>query len=119
MSSSTRWVKRPEGSTWGDFGPDDQRGRINLLTPEKIKQGVAEVAVVAAPDERLGEHGCAFFRMQPGSEPPDMDALRAHLQEAGLTRQKWPEEIRIVDELPRTPSGKIQKFVLRDRAKAL
>jgi acyl-CoA synthetase len=78
-------------------------------------KGVAEVAVVAAPDERLGEHGCAFFRMQPGSEPPDMDALRAHLQEAGLTRQKWPEEIRIVDELPRTPSGKIQKFVLRQR----
>ena len=57
-------------------------------------KGVAEVAVVAAPDERLGEHGCAFFRMQPGSEAPDMDALRAHLQEAGLTRQKWPEEIR-------------------------
>ena len=78
-------------------------------------KGVAEVAVVAAPDERLGEHGCAFFRMQPGSEPPDMDALRAHLQEAGLTRQKWPEEIRIVDELPRTASGKIQKFVLRQR----
>ena len=58
-------------------------------------EGVAEVAVVAAPDERLGEHGCAFFRMQPGSAAPDLDALRAHLQEAGLARQKWPEEIRI------------------------
>ncbi len=78
-------------------------------------KGVAEVAVVAAPDERLGEHGCAFFRMQPGSEAPDLEALRAHLSAAGLTRQKWPEEIRIVDELPRTPSGKIQKFVLRQR----
>jgi acyl-CoA synthetase (AMP-forming)/AMP-acid ligase II len=78
-------------------------------------KGVAEVAVVAAPDERLGEHGCAFFRMQPGSEAPDLDALRAHLEAAGLTRQKWPEEIRIVDELPRTASGKIQKFVLRQR----
>jgi len=78
-------------------------------------KGVAEVAVVAAPDERLGEHGCAFFRMQPGSPPPDLDDLRAHLSAAGLTRQKWPEEIRIVDELPRTPSGKVQKFVLRQR----
>ena len=38
-----RWTKRPEGSTWGDWGPDDQLGRLNLLTPEKIKQGVAEV----------------------------------------------------------------------------
>ncbi|HVY42618.1 MAG TPA: cyclase family protein [Hyphomicrobiaceae bacterium] len=39
----TRWSRRPEGSTWGDFGPDDQRGRLNLLTPEKVLQGIAEV----------------------------------------------------------------------------
>ena len=38
-----RWTQRPEGSTWGDFGEDDQRGRLNLLTKEKVKQGVAEV----------------------------------------------------------------------------
>jgi acyl-CoA synthetase (AMP-forming)/AMP-acid ligase II len=80
--------------------------------------GVAEVAVVAAPDERLGEHGCAFFRMQAGNEAPDLDAVRAHLAAAGLARQKWPEELRTVDELPRTPSGKVQKFVLRDRLRA-
>jgi hypothetical protein len=43
MNAPTRWKKRPEGSTWGDFGPDDQLGRLNLLTPEKVKQGVAEV----------------------------------------------------------------------------
>jgi acyl-CoA synthetase (AMP-forming)/AMP-acid ligase II len=80
--------------------------------------GVAEVAVVAAPDERLGEHGCAFFRMQAGLDAPDLDTMRAHLSAAGLTRQKWPEEIRSVDDLPRTPSGKVQKFVLRDRLRA-
>lgn len=38
-----RWKHRPEGSNWGDFGPDDQLGRLNLLTPEKVRQGVAEV----------------------------------------------------------------------------
>ncbi len=38
-----RWKRRPEGSTWGDFGPDDQLGRLNLLTPEKVRQGIAEV----------------------------------------------------------------------------
>ena len=38
-----RWKHRPEGSTWGDFGPDDQLGRLNLLTPEKVRQGIAEV----------------------------------------------------------------------------
>jgi acyl-CoA synthetase (AMP-forming)/AMP-acid ligase II len=78
-------------------------------------EGVAEVAVVAAPDEKFGEHGCAFFRMQAGTPAPDLDAVKAHLAAAGLARQKWPEEIRSVDELPRTPSGKVQKFVLRDR----
>jgi kynurenine formamidase len=38
-----RWRNRPEGSNWGEFGADDQRGRLNLLTPEKVMQGVAEV----------------------------------------------------------------------------
>ena len=81
-------------------------------------KGVAEVAVVAAPDERLGEHGCAFFRMQPDSAPPDLEAVRSHLEASGLARQKWPEELRVVEELPRTPSGKVQKFVLREQLRA-
>jgi hypothetical protein len=38
-----RWEKRPEGSNWGEFGPDDERGRLNLITREKVLQGVAEV----------------------------------------------------------------------------
>ena len=38
-----RWKKRPEGSTWGDFGPDDQLGRLNLLTPARVRAAVAEV----------------------------------------------------------------------------
>lgn len=40
---SQRWVNRPEGSNWGDFGRDDQTGRLNLLTSEKVLQGAAEV----------------------------------------------------------------------------
>lgn len=39
----TRWTKRPEGSNWGDFGPDDQLGRVNLLTEEQVLKGVREV----------------------------------------------------------------------------
>ena len=38
-----RWKQRPDGSTWGDWGDDDELGRINLLTPEKVLQGVADV----------------------------------------------------------------------------
>jgi len=40
---SKRWVNRPEGSNWGDFGADDQLGRTNLLTPERVKAAAAEV----------------------------------------------------------------------------
>ena len=43
MTQNPRWTRRPEGSTWGDWGPDDQLGRLNLLTREKVLQGIAEV----------------------------------------------------------------------------
>jgi acyl-CoA synthetase len=100
------------------------RGGENVSALEVEEQlvrlpGVAEVAVVAAPDERLGEHGCAFLRMQPGAGPaPDLDEVRARLEAVGLARQKWPEEVRSIEEFPRTPSGKIQKFVLREQLRA-
>ena len=38
-----RWKQRPPGSNWGEFGPDDQRGRMNYVTREKVLQGIAEV----------------------------------------------------------------------------
>jgi acyl-CoA synthetase len=75
--------------------------------------GVAEAAVVAAPDRRLGEHAAAVLRMRPGHHAPDLDQVRRHLEEAGLARQKWPEELHQTSDFPRTPSGKIQKFRLR------
>ncbi|HQT61703.1 MULTISPECIES: cyclase family protein [unclassified Acidiphilium] len=40
--ANPRWRHRPEGSNWGDFGPDDQNGRLNLITPENVRQGLAE-----------------------------------------------------------------------------
>lgn len=41
--SEARWVNRPEGSNWGDFGRDDRLGRMNLLTPDRVRSAVAEV----------------------------------------------------------------------------
>lgn len=75
--------------------------------------GVAEAAVVAAPDARLGEHAAAVLRLAPGHQPPAMEQLRKHFEQAGLARQKWPEELHVVDDFPRTASGKVEKFVLR------
>ena len=43
MDANPRWTRRPAGSTWGDWGPDDQLGRLNLLTTKKVLQGIAEV----------------------------------------------------------------------------
>ena len=71
--------------------------------------GVLECAVVAAPDDRLGEHACAVVR----GTLPSIETVRDAMATAGLARQKWPEELRSIDEFPRTPSGKIQKFLLR------
>ena len=56
--------------------------------------------------------------MLTGASAPDLAAVRAALEQAGLARQKWPELVRAVDDFPRTPSGKIQKFVLRERLRA-
>jgi acyl-CoA synthetase (AMP-forming)/AMP-acid ligase II len=75
--------------------------------------GVAEVAVVAAPDARLGEHACAIVRLRAGTAAPTLADLRAHLEAVGLARPKWPEELRIVEDFPRTASGKIRKVDLR------
>jgi acyl-CoA synthetase len=74
---------------------------------------VAEVSVVAAPDDRLGERAAALFRIRAGSSAPTLDQVREHLAAAGLARQKWPESLYLIDEFPRTPSGKVQKFRLR------
>jgi len=94
------------------------RGGLNLSAAE-IEEAlmrhtaVAECAVVATPDDRLGERACAVVRLRPGVDAPDLAAVQAHLGAAGLPKQKWIESLRIVDDFPRTPSGKIRKFVIR------
>jgi acyl-CoA synthetase len=77
--------------------------------------GVFEVAAVAAPDSRYGEHACVFVQLGEGGRRFELEALRARLHAAGLARQKWPEELHFVDDLPRTASGKVQKNVLREQ----
>ena len=73
---------------------------------------VVEVAVVGLPDDVYGEVAAAFVRRRPGSTVTGED-LAVALRER-LTGHKVPTEWYFVDEFPRTPSGKIQKFALRD-----
>jgi 3-phosphoshikimate 1-carboxyvinyltransferase len=79
---------------------------------------VSEVAIVAMPDERLGERACAFAVLRPGFDF-DFHAMVAYLDGQRVAKTYWPERLEAVDELPRTPSGKIQKFVLREYAAEL
>ena len=53
-----------------------------------------------------------------GGPAPDLGALQRHLESCGLAKPKWPEQMRIVEDFPRTASGKIKKFTLRDALRA-
>tara|TARA_Y100000588_G_C14193234_1_gene898995 strand:- start:860 stop:1495 length:636 start_codon:yes stop_codon:yes gene_type:complete len=78
--------------------------------------GVQDAAIVAMPDPRLGERGCAFVSLRAAVEF-DFSTMIEYLIEGGLIKQYLPERLEIIEEFPRTPSGKIQKFKLREWAK--
>jgi cyclohexanecarboxylate-CoA ligase len=99
------------------------RGGENIPVAEVEEQlyrhpAVADAALVGMPHERLGETGCCFLVLKPGAQL-DLAELRSYLEARGVARNYWPERIELVEELPRTASGKIQKFALRERAQAL
>jgi acyl-CoA synthetase (AMP-forming)/AMP-acid ligase II len=96
------------------------RGGENISAQEVEEQllgldALAEVNVVGVPDSRLGERAAAVVRVRDGHGVPTLAEVRAHLGAVGLSRQKWPESIHAVAEFPRTASGKVQKFKLREQ----
>ena len=78
---------------------------------------VADAAVVAMPDPRLQERACAFVTVRLGRSL-ELDAVCRHLAAEGFSRHFWPERLEVLAEMPRTATGKIQKFVLREIAQA-
>ncbi|MDR0358126.1 MAG: AMP-binding protein [bacterium] len=71
------------------------------------------VALVGYPDERLQERACACVVLEQGASL-DLEDVRAHLRGRGVTPQFWPERVEVVSTFPTTPSGKVQKFRLRE-----
>lgn len=134
------YLKRPEWNAtdadgWfdtGDIARMDARGYIRIAGRSKdiIIRGaenipvfevestllkhpaIHQVAIVAYPDERLGERACAFVTLKPGASF-DFGEMQRHLEEHKLAVQYWPERLEIREALPATASGKIQKFALR------
>ena len=94
------------------------RGGENIY-PREIEQvlfghpAVADVAVLGVPDAKWGEQVAAFIRPAPG-QTPDPDELSAYCREH-LAPHKTPRYWTVLDEFPLTPSGKVQKFMLRER----
>ena len=79
---SKRWVSRPDGSTWGDWGDDDELGRINLLTAQKVVEGVREV-----------EHGQTFCLSLPLDYPGG----------TSLNQRRYPPRLAPTEDLDHNP----------------
>ncbi len=95
------------------------RGGVNVA-PREIEDLIAafpevrQVAVVGVPDERLGERGCACVVLHPGAGLA-FTSLVERLREAGLATYKLPESLLVLDSLPVTASGKVQKHEILRR----
>jgi acyl-CoA synthetase (AMP-forming)/AMP-acid ligase II len=76
---------------------------------------VADVAVIGVPDPVSGERACAIVVLAPGYETLTIPELAEHCQAKGLAKQKIPEQLELVSELPRNPMGKVLKHVLRSQ----
>jgi acyl-CoA synthetase (AMP-forming)/AMP-acid ligase II len=96
------------------------RGGLNIA-PREIEDllsgmpGIDEVAVIGLPDARLGELACACVVVADGCVAPELTDITAYLAEHSVAKYKYPERLLVVDALPKTPSGKVQKHLLEER----
>ena len=94
------------------------------ISPKEVEDllaehpGIAEVAIVAMPSTVTGEKGCAFV-IPRGNAAIDLAEIKRFLDATGLARQKYPEHVVVVSDLPRVASGKVKKDVLRTEARRL
>ncbi|MGB8695691.1 cyclohexanecarboxylate-CoA ligase [Acinetobacter sp.] len=118
----------------GDIAYQDEQGYIRIAGRKKdviIRGGenipvaevesliylhpdIATVALVPYPDDRMGEKACAIVKLKEGAEQIVLKDLVDFLKMHNLANQYLPERLEVWEDIPMTPSGKIQKFKLRD-----
>lgn len=141
------YLKRPElygvdRDGWfatGDLARMDEQGYIRITgrTKDVVIRGgenipvveienllykhpaISAVALVGCPDARLGERLCAYVTLHDPAASLSLEQVTGFLLEQRLTRNYLPEYLEVLPALPRTPSGKIQKFKLREQARAI
>jgi len=121
----------------GDIGKFDETGNIIITGRVKdiiIRKGenvsakevedmlythpkIGDAAVIGLPDPSSGERVCAIVQTAEGAGDITFEEMVAHLKESGLMTQKLPEQLEIIDVVPRNPAGKVLKHVLRDQYK--
>jgi cyclohexanecarboxylate-CoA ligase len=139
------YLKRPhlngtDAEDWfdtGDLARVDEQGYVRITGRSKdviIRGGenipvveienllyrhpaVAQAAIIAYPDERLGERACAVVVLKPG-QTLDLDGLVDYFKGHKVAMQYIPERLLLREAMPSTPSGKIQKFKLREIVRA-
>lgn len=119
----------------GDLGRVDAHGNVTItgrlkdviirnmenISAKAVEDGllthpkVADVAVIAVPDPKTGERACAVVVPKKTDDAPNLPELCDHLGRQGMIKRNFPEQLEILEQLPRTPTGKVLKVELRKR----
>ena len=122
----------------GDLCIIDENGNINVIGRKKdmiIRGGenlnsnficdyiagyptIQDQAVIGMPDERLGERICVYIVLKAGEEFLELKEFLKYMEDKKILKRYWPERLEIIDEIPRTDSGKVKKNLLREDLKS-
>lgn len=76
--------------------------------------GIQDHTIIGMPDERMGERICAYVVLRPDTDSLTLSEIISYLKEKEVPKRYWPEHLEITDKIPRTASGKVKKYLLKE-----